>query len=409
VGAEPAVDFCVIGGGIVGMATAVRLLDACPGAGVAVLEKEDTLGYHQTGHNSGVIHAGVYYAPGSLKAKLCREGAEATKAFCTEHDIPFETCGKLLVATTARELERMAALEERAALNGIGCARVDRAELAEREPNVSGLGALFIAATGIVDYRRVCTALADVVRAKGGSVETAARIDSIEETASGVRLAAGERTWTARQVIACAGLQADRVARLAGLDPDFQIVPFRGEYFVLPPSRRGIVRSLIYPIPDPDLPFLGVHLTRMIDGGVTVGPNAVLGLSREGYRKGSLNLRDVGTYARFSGFWRMSRANLRSGVDELRSSLWKRRYLALCQRYCPSLRLEDLQPYPAGIRAQAVRRDGTLEHDFLFAETDRTVHVCNAPSPAATSALPIGGMIVERVLAQRRRLEPAAR
>jgi L-2-hydroxyglutarate oxidase len=409
VGAGPAVDFCVIGGGIVGMATAVRLLEACPGAGVVVLEKEETLGYHQTGHNSGVIHAGIYYAPGSLKAKLCREGAEATKAFCAEHGIPFETCGKLLVATSPLEVERMAALEERAALNGIGCERIGRSELAEREPNVSGLGALFIAATGIVDYRQVCAALAGVVRAGGGSVETGARIDTIEETDSAVRLGAGERAWTGRQVIACAGLQADRMARLAGLEPVFQVVPFRGEYYALPPSRRGIVRSLIYPIPDPDLPFLGVHLTRMIDGGVTVGPNAVLGLAREGYRKGSINVRDVATYARFAGFWRMSRANLCSGVDELRSSLSKRRYLALCQRYCPSLLLEDLRPYPAGIRAQAVRRDGTLEHDFLFAETDRTVHVCNAPSPAATSALPIGAMVVERVLAQRRRLEPAAR
>jgi L-2-hydroxyglutarate oxidase len=409
VGAEPVVDFCVIGGGIVGMATAVRLLDACPGAGVVVLEKEDTLGYHQTGHNSGVIHAGIYYAPGSLKAKLCREGAAATKAFCTDHGIPFETRGKLLVATTPLEVERMAALEERAAQNGIGCERVDRSELAEREPNVSGLGALFIAATGIVDYRQVCAALASVVRAGGGSVEVGVGIDAIEETASVVRLGAGERSWTARQVIVCAGLQADRMAQLAGLDPDFQIVPFRGEYFALPPERRGIVHSLIYPIPDPVLPFLGVHLTRMIDGGVTVGPNAVLGLAREGYRKGSVNLRDVATYARFAGFWRMSRANLRSGVDELRSSVWKRRYLALCQRYCPSLRLEDLRPHPAGIRAQAVRRDGTLEHDFLFAETDRTVHVCNAPSPAATSALPIGGMIVERALEQRRRLPSVAR
>ena len=404
-GAEP-FDFCVIGGGIVGLATAAKLLEGFPGAGVVVVEKEDTLGSHQTGHNSGVIHAGIYYAPGSLKARLCREGAEATKAFCGAHGIPFETCGKLLVATTPLELERMGALRERAELNGIGYELVGQAELAEREPNVSGLGALFIEATGIVDYRQVCEALGREIRAQGGSIEPSSRVDAITESASEVRVAAGERSWTAGQVIACAGLQADRVARLAGLTPDFQIVPFRGEYFTLPSSRRGIVRSLIYPIPDPKLPFLGVHLTRMIDGGVTVGPNAVLGLAREGYRKGSISVRDVATYASFPGFWRMSRANVRSGLAELKNSFWKRGYLAACRKYCPSLGLDDLLPYPAGIRAQAVRRDGTLEHDFLFAETGRTVHVCNAPSPAATSALPIGRMIVERVADQRRRLGP---
>jgi L-2-hydroxyglutarate oxidase len=404
----PTLDFCVIGGGIVGLATARALLDAFPGAGVVVLEKEEELARHQTGHNSGVIHAGIYYAPGSLKARLCREGAEATKAFCAEHGIPFETCGKLLVATTPQEVERMGGLEERAGVNGIACERVGQAELTEREPEVVGLGALFVPSTGIVDYRQVCAALAGEIRAQGGVVEKRAPVDSIAEAPAEVRVGSGERAWTASQVVACAGLQADRVARLAGLEPDFQIIPFRGEYYALPESRRGIVRSLIYPIPDPDLPFLGVHLTRMIDGGVTVGPNAVLGLAREGYRKGSVSLRDVAAYLSFPGFWRMSRANVRAGASELRSSLWKRGYLTACRKYCPSLQLDELLPHPAGIRAQAVRRDGTLEHDFLFAETDRTVHVCNAPSPAATSALPIARMIVERVQAQRQGLGLAA-
>ena len=401
-------DFCVIGGGIVGLATAVSLLEAFPGCELVVVEKEAGVGQHQTGHNSGVIHAGIYYAPGSLKARLCREGAEATKAFCIEHGIAFETCGKLLVATTPLELQRMDDLEIRAGLNGIGCERLGAAELVEREPNITGLGALFVPSTGIVDYRQVCGALRQTVLDAGGAVELDARVDLVAESGSYVEVRAGERSWTARQAVACAGLQADRVARLAGIATDFQIVPFRGEYYRLPASKNDVVRSLIYPIPDPDLPFLGIHLTRMIDGGVTVGPNAVLGFAREGYRKLSVNARDVARYASFPGFWKVIRQNLRSGAVEMRNSLWRRGYLEACRKYCPSLTLDDLLPCEAGIRAQAVRRDGTLEHDFLFAETTRTLHVCNAPSPAATSALPIGRMITERAAEQRRHLRPIA-
>jgi len=397
-------DFCVIGGGIVGLATAVALQDAFPGCALVVVEKETDVGRHQTGHNSGVIHAGIYYAPGSLKARLCREGAAATKAFCTEHGIPFETCGKLLVATTPLELQRMDDLQTRAGVNGIECERLDAAELVAREPNITGLGALFVPSTGIVDYRLVCAALRRTVVDRGGAVELGARVDAITESDVAVEVRAGARTWTARQLVACAGLQADRVARLAGIDTNFQIVPFRGEYYRLPPSKSDVVRSLIYPIPDPELPFLGIHLTRMIDGSVTVGPNAVLGFAREGYRKGSVNGRDIATFARFPGFWKVIRQNFRSGAREMRNSLWRKGYLEECRKYCPSLTVDDLLPYEAGIRAQAVRRDGTLEHDFLFADTARTLHVCNAPSPAATSALPIGRMIAERASEQRRRL-----
>ncbi len=398
---RPTCDIVVIGGGIVALATAVALLDQLPGCGVVVLEKEAGVGRHQTGHNSGVIHAGIYYAPGSLKARLCREGAEATKAFCTENRIPFETCGKLLVATTPVELGRMADLQDRAGVNGIACDRLSAAELVEREPNVVGLGALFVPSTGIVDYRQVCEALRQQVLRLGGAVELGAEVDRLVETADAVEVGAGDRSWTARQVVACAGLQADRVARLAGLDPEFRIVPFRGEYYRLPDSKNDIVRTLIYPIPDPALPFLGIHLTRMIDGHVTVGPNAVLGLARESYAKRAINRHDIADMVRFPGFWRVLRANLRSGAVEMRNSLWKRGYLRECRKYCPSLTVGDLLPYEAGIRAQVVHRDGSLEHDFLFAETDRMVHVCNAPSPAATSALPIGHMIAERVAAQR--------
>ena len=391
-------DFCIIGGGIVGLATALKLSALRPDATIVVLEKEAGLGRHQTGHNSGVIHAGIYYAPGSLKARLCRRGARETKAFCTEHGIPFEECGKLLVATNEIELNRLDALVERAAQNQIKFERLDAAELKRREPNIQGLSGLFLEETGIVDYRRLCQAMGDVIRKSGATIEQDVEVTAIEETASEVIVAGGGREWRSRHLIACAGLQSDRVARLAGMKIDHQIVPFRGEYYRLPAAKSGIVRHLIYPIPDPELPFLGVHLTRMIDGTVTVGPNAVLGFAREGYPKYSFSVRDVLEYARFPGFWKTMKKNLRHGVTEMRNSIFKSGYLDECRKYCPSLQIEDLLPYEAGIRAQAVMRDGSLVHDFLFVESKRMLHVCNAPSPAATSALPIGDMIASKVL-----------
>ncbi|WMY11022.1 L-2-hydroxyglutarate oxidase [Paraburkholderia phenoliruptrix] len=391
-------DYCVIGGGIVGLATAMELLERTPSASLILLEKEDVLSKHQTGHNSGVIHAGIYYAPGSAKAELCKRGAQATKDFCSEHGIRFEVCGKLLVASTPLEMQRMQALYERSQLNGLNVERLDASELQLREPNIVGLGGLFVDATGIVSYREVCDAMANVVRLKGGEIRLSRQVTGIKETADWVSVDTESETSTARQLVVCAGLQSDRLARLAGISIDHQIVPFRGEYFRLPPSKDSIVKHLIYPIPDPELPFLGVHLTRMIDGSVTVGPNAVLGFGRERYRKWSVDVRDVAEYASFPGFWRTVGQNLRSGTTEMRNSLFKKGYLEQCRKYCPSLVLEDLLPYEAGIRAQAVMRDGTLVHDFLFAQTPRMVHVCNAPSPAATSAIPIGTMIVDRML-----------
>jgi len=397
-------DFCVIGGGIVGLAASLRLMLAFPGAGLVVLEKESTLARHQTGHNSGVIHAGIYYAPGSLKARLCRAGAEATKQFCTENGIRFETCGKLLVATSAVEVQRMDALFERAQTNGIECELIDQIELSRREPAIAGLGGIFVPATGIVDYRQVCNAIAVKITALGGQIELNCAVERIEEQADQIIVHASGRQWRARQMVACAGLQADRVAEMAGIQTEFQIVPFRGEYYQLPKERKDLIRSLIYPIPDPDLPFLGIHLTRMIDGSITVGPNAVLGFARELYPKLSVNLADVARYARFPGFWRVIQRNWRSGLAEMRDSLWKSGYLAACRKYCPSLTLADLQPYEAGIRAQAVMKGGSLVHDFLFAHTTRSFHVCNAPSPAATSAFPIGDLITQEVTRQRQAL-----
>ena len=391
-------DYCVIGGGIVGLATAMQILEARPDASVVLLEKESELGRHQTGHNSGVVHAGIYYAPGSMKAELCRRGAQATKDFAAQHAIPLDVCGKLLVATDAAEASRMDALFERARHNDIDVERIDAAELRRREPHVRGVGALFVAATAITDFGAVARAIGDVVRDRGAKIELGTEVSDISETADDVTVAAGGRHFTAKRLVVCAGLQADRLARMAGAPIDFQIVPFRGEYYRLPASRSGLVTHLIYPIPNPDLPFRGVHLTRTVGGGVTVGPSAVLGFAREGYRKGSFRRRDVGEYLRFPGMWRVARHNVRTGARELRNSLSKRSYLRECHKYCPQLTLDDLLPEPAGIRAQAVLRDGTLVHDFLFAETPRTLHVCNAPSPAATAAIPIGEMIARQLV-----------
>lgn len=392
------VDYLVIGGGIVGLATAWAILQRQPGAFVTVLEKEREVAAHQTGHNSGVIHAGIYYAPGSLKAQLCRSGSAATKAFAREHGIPFEECGKLLVATTPLELQRMQALITRATENGIDAEVINQAELQRREPHVAGLGALFLHETGIIDYRRVCTAIAELISKAGGRIELGVEVRSIDETAEHVRVRSRDREWTAAHLVACAGLQADRVARMSGITPDFQIMPFRGEYYELPPERSGLVKRLIYPIPDPDLPFLGVHLSPTIHGTLTVGPNAVLGMAREKYPKLSVSVRDTATMLAFPGLPRVAAANVRTGIRELKNSWFKRGYLKECQKYCPELTLDDLRPHEAGIRAQAVMNDGSFVHDFLLRDTERTLHVVNAPSPAATSAFPIGELIADRVL-----------
>ncbi len=399
---EPMRDVVVVGGGIVGLATAHEILRRRPGADVLVIEKEAEVAQHQSGHNSGVIHAGVYYAPGSLKARFCREGAARTRDYCTEKRIPFSDTGKLVVATTPVEVQRLEDLTDRARANELTVTPLTGAALREREPHITGLAALHVPATGITDYPAVCRALALDISAAGGVVRTSTAVTAIDESSASVALTLVENGWetveSARQVIVCAGLQADRLAAMSGLNQGadaFQIVPFRGEYYRLPATRQGLIDALIYPVPDPDMPFLGVHLTRTIDGGITVGPNAVLGFSREGYRKGSVNVRDLATLARFPGMWQVARTHWRTGLAEQRDSLRRQGYLDLVRRYCPELTLDDLLPEPAGIRAQAVLRDGTLVHDFLIRRTDRTVHVCNAPSPAATSAFPIAEHIVD--------------
>ncbi|MDO5711562.1 MAG: L-2-hydroxyglutarate oxidase [Micrococcales bacterium] len=411
----PVYDYAVIGGGIVGLATAISLLRERPGSSLIVLEKEDDVARHQTGHNSGVIHAGIYYKPGSHKAKLCKEGAVRTRAFCDEHNIPYRNTGKLIVATNAAEVERMDALYERALSNELDVERIDATELKRREPNITGVGAIWLTSTGIVDYKQICVKMAEVIEQGGGSIRLGAKVSDITESLSEVRVdvesasgpteagrhaaVASERIF-AKQLVVCGGIQADRLATMAGLDIDFQMVPFRGEYYRLPATRNDLVDTLIYPVPDPSLPFLGVHLTLMMDGGVTVGPNAVMGFAREGYPKWSLNRRDIASFVRFPGFWKVARAQLKTGAVEQWNSVYKPGYLQLVRKYCPALSVADLQPEEAGIRAQAVRRDGSMVEDFLFYETDRMTHVCNAPSPAATSAMPIGDLIADKVLSR---------
>lgn len=395
-------DFCVIGGGIVGLATAMTLLQRRPGSSVLVVEKEHDVAAHQTGHNSGVIHAGIYYQPGSRKALFCKQGSEWTRRFCDAHGIGYRNTGKLIVATDDVEVERMQALHERALINELDVQLIDAAELRRREPAITGKGAIWLTSTGIVDYRKVCRAMAAEVVESGGEVRLGCRVVGIAETGSRVEIDVTDGAETQRvlagQLVVCGGIQADRLAKLAGLEPDFAMVPFRGEYYRLRPELNSIVNTLIYPVPDPSLPFLGVHLTLMMDGGVTVGPNAVLGLAREGYPKLTVDPTDVRDLIRFGGFWKLARKQFRTGVVEQWDSLYKPGYLKRVQKYCPQLKASDFRPEEAGIRAQAVRADGSMIEDFHFLTSDRMLHVANAPSPAATSAMPIAGYLTDTLL-----------
>jgi L-2-hydroxyglutarate oxidase len=388
-------DLLIVGGGIVGCSTAMRLIETHPGISVLMLEKEAALAAHQTGHNSGVIHAGVYYAPGSLKAALCKAGATATYAFAAAHGLPTVRCGKLIVATDDVEVARLKDLFDRCRLNGLEPEMLDSAELARIEPHIAGRAAIRVASSGIADYPAITRTMAEIATAGGARILTGHPVLGLSDAGDAVVAETPQGRFRARHAIVCAGLMADRLARMCGVDLDFRIVPFRGEYYRLPASKAGVVSHLIYPAPDPALPFLGVHLTPMIGGGVTVGPNAVLALAREGYRRRDINLRDVGEMAWFPGFWRLIARNGRSGRAEFRNSLWRQGYLRLCRKFCPELTLADLGPHPAGVRAQAVMADGTMAHDFLIRRSARALHVCNAPSPAATSAIPIGAWLVD--------------
>jgi L-2-hydroxyglutarate oxidase len=390
-------DLAVVGGGIVGLATAFQFTRRHPGRRVVVLEKEAGVAHHQTGRNSGVLHSGIYYRPGSLKAATCRAGKRAMEAFCAAEGIPFEICGKVIVAATEADLAALHRLYERGQENGVHCALIDRGRLAELEPHAAGVAALHVREAGIVDYTQVCERLAALVQAAGGEVVCQARVTAVRHHADGVTVVSTAGEYTARQLVNCAGLHSDRVARLTGVRPGVQIVPFRGEYYALKPAARRLCRNLIYPTPDARFPFLGVHFTRMIDGSVECGPNAVLAFGREAYRFADVDVRDLAGTLTYPGFLRLARRHWRMGLGELWRSLSKRAFVRALRRLVPAVRAGDLEAAPAGIRAQAVDPGGGLVDDFLVVEGDRVVNVCNAPSPAATASLQIGATVVDRL------------
>ncbi len=389
-------DVAIIGGGIVGLATALAVTERRPHARLLVLEKEQQWAAHQTGHNSGVIHSGIYYRPGSLKATLCREGSQALIAFCREHGIAHEVCGKLIVATDEEEFPRLDALYERGLQNGLEVVRLTPEQAREWEPHVRCLAALRVPATGIVDYRAVCAAYVRLIEARGGCLRLGTRVQRLREIPNGLEIGTDGEAFEARFVVNCAGLQSDRVARLAGKN-EARIVPFRGEYYELIPMKRDLVRALIYPVPNPAFPFLGVHFTRMIDGSVHAGPNAVLAFKREGYRKTDFSLRDCADTLTYPGFWRLAANNAGEGLREIARSLSKPLFVESLQRLIPDVWAEALIPAGAGVRAQAVARDGSLVDDFLILQANRSLHVCNAPSPAATASLAIGQAVAARI------------
>ena len=394
-----ATDVAVVGGGIVGLATAYQLTRSRPGTRVVVLEKEPEVGRHQTGHNSGVLHSGIYYKPGSLKATNCRQGKKLMEDFCASEDIPFEICGKVIVAIDDKDLPALERIYERGQANGVSCEVIGKERLAELEPHAAGVKAIHVPEAGIVDYKEVCRRLAQRIREAGGQVLTDARVAKIERSKDKAILttAKGEQVET-QQIVNCAGLQCDRVTAMGGVKPDAQIVPFRGEYFELKPEAEHLCKNLIYPVPDPAFPFLGVHFTRMIEGGVECGPNAVLAFGREAYRKTDFNAKDFFETLRYSGFRKLARKYWRTGLGEMWRSASKAAFVKALSRLVPEIKAEHLVPAPAGIRAQAVQPDGGMVDDFLIQEADHVVNVNNAPSPAATASLNIGKTIVERLI-----------
>lgn len=390
-------DYAVVGGGIVGLSVAWTVLQRSPAMRVLVIEKEKDWAQHQTGRNSGVIHSGIYYKPDSLKARMCREGSRRMLEFCQAHGIPHEVCGKVIVATEESELPRLEALYERGLANGLPVRKLQFEEVREIEPHVRCLAGLQVPSTGIVDYGAVCRKLAELIQFLGGDLRLSARVIGVRAASGVTVLESPVGVFETRCLINCAGLHSDRVAKLAGANPGARIVPFRGEYYELKPERRSVVRNLIYPVPNPEFPFLGVHFTRMIDGSVHAGPNAVLSFKREGYHRTAFSFRDFTETMCFPGFWRLAVRHATDGWVEMYRSFSKTAFVRSLQRLIPDISAADLVPGSAGVRAQAMRRDGGLVDDFLIIKEARAVHVCNAPSPAATASLEIGRAIVEQL------------
>ena len=394
------VDFVVVGGGIVGLATAWQLTQAMPDARIALLEKETAVAHHQSGRNSGVLHSGIYYKPGSLKAITCRAGKAAIEAFCDEQQIRYERCGKVIVAVDEVEAPRLASIYERGIANGITCRMIDRHELRELEPAAAGIEAIHVLESGIVDYPAVCRRMAELLVEKGHVVQLGAAVQKIVPGPSSVSVETRSQSFRAGMLITCGGLYSDRLVKMSGLVPPAQIIPFRGEYYELVHDQRQLCRNLIYPVPDPNFPFLGVHFTRMVSGDVECGPNAVFALAREGYSWGNIKLSELGESLLHGGFRKLAVRHWRMGLGEIHRSLSKAAFVRALQRLIPAIRSEHLQPCRAGVRAQAITPDGTLVDDFLWVVEGRMVHVCNAPSPAATASLEIGRQIVARVQEQ---------
>lgn len=391
------VDFVVIGAGIVGLSTAWQLKKKYPDAHICLLDKEKAVAEHQTGRNSGVVHAGIYYEPKSLKAEFCRLGLKATKSFCAEHKLPYQQIGKLIVATNDIELSRLQALFQRSKDNAVEVSWKNVDELRDMEPNITGVAAIYSPNTAITDYVAISEKLKELFIGLGGEVAFNTELKELRETNKSIQITTSKRDISAQYLIACAGLQADRVAEMIIPSVNFQIVPFKGEYHLLDEKFNQLVTSMIYPVPDPSLPFLGVHITPKINGSIMIGPNAVQAFHREAYKNGHFSISDMTKMFGYSGYWRLIANYLKSGMDEMRDSFDLNHYMKRVQKYCPQLSAEDVSPYPYGIRAQAVLKDGSMVHDFLFAETARSFHVCNAPSPAATSAFPIGEYTVNKV------------
>ena len=391
-------DFVIIGGGIVGLSTAMALGQTYPRGKIAVLEKESQWAFHQTGHNSGVIHSGIYYKPGGFKARFCREGNRSMVAFCQEHNIDYDICGKVIVAVEESELPLLENLYQRGLKNGLKVSKISAAEVKEIEPHVRCLAGLHVPSTGIVNYQQVSQKYADLIRLQGGDLYLNTKVVKIISTSNSNLLETTQGEFATRFVINCAGLYSDRVAKLGKVKPQAKIVPFRGEYYELKPEKRHLVKTLIYPVPNPEFPFLGVHFTRMIDGSVHAGPNAVLSFKREGYQKTDFELRDFAEVMTYPGFWRLAAKHADEGIQEIIRSFSKAAFVRSLQRLIPEVQAEDLLPTPAGVRAQALMNNGKLVDDFLILSNKNSVHVCNAPSPAATSSLEIGKAIVERIV-----------
>lgn len=396
-------DVVIIGAGIIGLATGLELRTRFSGISLAVIDKERTIAAHQTSHNSGVIHSGIYYKPGSLKAQLCIAGAAAMVRFCDEHEVPYELCGKIIVATVEDEIPRLEELYRRGTGNGLsGLRRISSEEIRELEPNSAGIRGIHVPGTGIVDYARVAEKYAELIISRGGNVFLSHEVTGIKNSGPQTILETTQGEISAKLVINCAGLQSDKISRMANAKLDLKIVPFRGEYYELASFKTDYLRGLIYPVPDPRFPFLGVHFTRRMGGGIEAGPNAVLALKREGYSKCAFDAGDVMGFAAFPGFWIMAAKYWQTSLGEYYRSWSKAAFVRALQRLMPAMAAEDLIPGGSGVRAQALDRHGKLLDDFYFVYTEGMVHVCNVPSPAATASLAIGRYIVDTLVQQRR-------